>query len=545
MRERVQLEYKPSQEKPFSILEVVEFLKNTMKQSSMEQSSVENIEKRKPILDEGSVEQFTSIQMDQQWGLLTEAIRRDILSKPEVRKIAIGYITFPVDESLPNKFLSALSSDERITKLKKRYEDKIGNYLEIEPVPDDQISPDVMHAAPLITPESMVEMFQRVYGVNTPEYYEQLKGYVDSGMFLRGITAQERLMIAQRYRFARDVKLLALQAEVSEHKEDIQANDHGEVKLPSGTIININIEDEIKRRELMNPQSWEKRRQLKDRVYEIQAGSSRYILKEKKTARHVHTKEHGHKPGLTSLEELQIAQHFQDSGIEEQGNIRVNWERPVASVSFPDGFQFAVFEHEDGLLEDDSIKQVLAQEILENRKQFEHEFDVIRAMAEKFKDAPRVLAFEYGSTESGLRAILQWMGLRKRKEQVPELTFEDFAAIKALRMERRARSLMKEIITRNGYANKDLDGYAYKINSKDGNPQLEIFGFDFEYFSRIDPGEIEERIKRDKDFEQEWESGQGVGFLRWYDGRLVTRIQKAGYFAILESEGLLQKDEKY
>ena len=362
-------------------------------------------------------------------------------------------------------------------------------------------------------------------------------------MFLRGITAQERLMIAQRYRFARDVKLLALQAEIAGLRENIQIDDGGEAVLPSGTSIRINVEDETRRQELLNPQNWQKRRQLKDRVYEIQVGPSKYILKEKKTARHTDTKKHGHKPGLTSLEEFQTAQHFQENGVEQQGSIKVDWENPVASVTFPDGFQFTVFEHEDGLLEESSITQVLAQEILEDREQFKVEFVAIQAMAGKFKDDPKVLAFERGNRESGLRAILQWLGLRK--EQVPELSFEEFAVIKALRMKRQARSLMQEIIVRNGYTNSDLDGYSFKINSQNGIPQLEIFGFDFEYFSKIDQDEIEERVKRHKDFEQEWESRDGVGFLCWHDGSSVTRMQKAAYFAMLKAEGLLQENEDY
>lgn len=509
----------------------------------METPSLENIESRKPIIDRESTEQYSPDQMDQQWRLLTEAIRRNILTNPETRTAAIGYISSPVDESLPRNFLDGLSSDDRVARLKERYRDKIGNYLELEPVPEDQISPDIRNAKSLTKPENTVEMLQRLYGIDTPEYYENLRRYAESGMFLRGITAQERLMITQRYRFARDVKLLALQAEVAGLGENIQINDRGEAVLPSGTSIRINAEDETRRQELLNPQNWQRRRQLKDRVYEIQVGSSKYILKEKKTARHTDTKKHGHKPGLTSLEEFQTAQHFQENGVEQQGNIKVNWEKPVASVTFPDGFQFTVFEHEDGLVEESSVTQALAQEILEHRDQFENEFVAIQTMAGKFKDDPKVLAFERGNTESGLKTILQWLGLRK--EQIPELSFEEFAVIKALRMQRQARNLMKEIIIRNSYTNSDLDGYSFKINSQNGKPQLEIFGFDFEYFSKIDQDEIEERIKRHNDFEQEWESRDGVGFLCWYNGSSVTRMQKAAYFAMLEAEGLLQENENH
>ena len=505
----------------------------------MERLSVENIERRKPVLDAESAERFAPDQMDQQWRLLTEAVRRDILTKPETRKIAAGYIASPVDESLPHRFLDGLSSDERVAKLQERYGDEIGDYLALASVPDDQINPDVSHSATLDQPEHVIERLRSIYDSDTPEYYQYLRECVESGMFLRGITARERLLVIQRYRFARDVKLLALQAEVAEQGGDVVANDRGEVHLPSGATIHINIEDEAKRQELLSPQNWEKRRQLKDRVYEIHVGPTRYILKEKKTARHTDTKEGGHKSGLSSLEEFQTAQHFRENGAVERGNIKVSWERPVASVTFPDGFQFTVFEHEEGLIEDRSITQALAQEILERREQFEDGFTAIRAMADTFKDDPKVLAFEHGNTESGLRAVLRWIGLRK--EQIPDLTFEEFAKIKALRMEKQAKNLMRETITRNGCTNSDLDGFSYKINQKDGNIQLEIFGFDFEYFSKIDQDEVEEEVKKYQDFQRGWERRDGIGFLFWDDGSPVTRMQKAGYFALLGVEGLLQQ----
>ena len=44
-----------------------------------------------------------------------------------------------------------------------------------------------------------------VYGV---------KYNVEAGVFLRGITAEERLLISRRYALARDVKILALGAEI-------------------------------------------------------------------------------------------------------------------------------------------------------------------------------------------------------------------------------------------------------------------------------------------------------------------------------------------
>jgi len=512
----------------------------------LEKLTIGNIEAREPIIDQASVEHYQPEVMDRQWLLLTEAMRKEILSHPEARESAIALINSPVDESLPGTFLDSLSSDERVARLKERYGSGIADYLHLLPVPDDQIGYDLRNSSKLSRPQDMAQMLQSIYGADTPKYYEYLEGCVDSGMFLRGITTQERQMIAQRYRFARDVKLLSLQAEVANQEIPLQANDRNEVMLPSGISIHLNVDDEIQKQELLNPQNWKKRRQIKDRVYEIQIGSSTYILKEKKTERHVDTKERGHVSGLTSLEEFQTAQHFQKNGVADHGGIKVSWENPLAVVTFPDGFQFTVFDHEDGIIEENSITQLLSQEIIKYREHYEEEFTLISTMTETFKDDPRVMKFEHGNTESGLskiNAMLMKIGL-KSKKQIPKISFEEFSLIKALKMQRQARSLLKEAIIRNNYKNSDLDGYAYRINLQNGSPQLEIIGFDFEYFSKMCHSDTKKRIQRHKDFEQEMEHKDGIGFAYWYDSSPITRMQKAGYFALLEVEKLSQQVAK-
>src|SRR3989338_11613314 len=150
----------------------------------------------------------------------------------------------------------------------------------------------------------------------------------------------------------------------------------------------------------MNPTVWEKRKQIKDRVYEIQVGTSSYFLKEKKTARHTDTKKHGHKPGLTSLEEYQTARSFNEQATIHKDDISLRWEKPIATVMFPDGFQFTVFEFEEGLRDADSARHVLEHEIERRREMYEVEFQLLQPMVEQMKDHPKVLSFESYSTES-------------------------------------------------------------------------------------------------------------------------------------------------
>lgn len=498
-------------------------------------SSFNDIEKRTPILDQESAKQFDTEKIDQQWMFITEAIRQDVLTDPEVRKKVASYVNFSLSESLPHEFLSDLSLDERVLKLKNRYEQMIGNFLELESVPDDQIQPNIRRAKLLDSPENVIETLSNIYGLDSSGFRTRLDEYISSGTFLKGITTQEKLMIAQRYRFARDIKLLALGAEILEQYEDVIDNNSQEIKLQSGVVINIDVEDETKRQELLNVQSWEKRRQLKDRVYVIDVGGSKYILKEKKTERHTDTINVQYAKGLTSLEEFQAAKDLQANGVIEKNNIKISWEKPVATVIFPDGFQFTVFEYTDELIEDSNITLRLANEIQNNREQFEKEFEIIKEMANKFKDSPKIIKFEKAETESGLKKILKWMGLKK--DVISELSFEDFSMIKSLRMQSQAKQMQQESVIRSGYFDRDSDS-VFKINLQNKILQLELFGFDLEYFSKIDKNMIDDELKKYKDYKEQNE--ENIGFATWSNNSSVTRIQEAGYLAMLELEKLLE-----
>lgn len=304
----------------------------------------------------------------------------------------------------------------------------------------------------------------------------------------------------------------------------VSLNTNGEVLLPSGVKMVIDIKDDDQRTDLISPHLWEKRRQLKDRVYEVEANGRKYILKEKKTARHTDTMDKGHRDGRLSSEEFAIAKDLQENGNLDRGDVGVSWERPVGCVTYPDGFSFVVFEYEKGLIEGKFLIRKLAKEIFNHKDQFVEEYRMITELADKYKDSPEVLAFEDDQSPTELK-----------------LTFGEFAMVKALRMERQALELMEETITKNGYSNADSNGYSYRIKEGD-RVQLEIVGFDFEYFNNISPDQIAERLARHKSFMDEEELRRGIGFLDWgFGGMGVTRMQKAAYFAMLESEGIANK----
>jgi len=506
--------------------------------------SHETIETRKPILDKESAEKFNFEGIDKQWLLVTERIRRNILENSETRGIAAEYAKIPVSESLPCDFLLKISLHDDVSKLIDRYKESLMTFLGLPAVPDENITSDITHAPSLSVPKDLIAIMDSssFYSNDEVAYQELLQSHIDRGFFTKGVTFYERKMIAQRYRFARDVKMLAFIADSLLQSDNIPVA-NSEKTLPSGIEVVLNTKDEQKIGELTDPSQWLKRKQLKDRVYELQVGESKYLLKEKKTNRHTDTKKGGHRPGSSSAEEFATAQYFKEHAVVKEGDIKINWEEPVACVVFPDevmspdgktkkdAFQFTVFKYQQGLLEQKLVVQNLTNEILSHKAQFEGEFEEIKELSKKFANEKRVMAFEPKS----------------KKREAPIFTFEDYAAIKAYRMERQARNLMQETILKNGYDNSDQDGYAYKINIENNKVQLEIFGFDFEYFHKIQGGqkEVDERIKRNRDYDQEYEGGHGLNFTYWSSsGSRVNRMQKAGYFALLEKEDILKSKTK-
>jgi predicted metal-dependent phosphoesterase TrpH len=455
----------------------------------------------KPILNEETEAAFPINDIDRQWELVTEAIRRDLIVKPEIRKTLSKFCTQSVSETLPSQFLSELSSvDKRVARLASRYLEALPGYLDLPAVPDEQIKPDLRLSY--------------------------------------GLPKEERLMIAKRYKYARDAKILALGAEIID-QEKVAPGPNGEIILPSGIKIGMDTTDVEQRTDLLRPHLWERRRQIKDRVHEIFIGERYYILKEKKTSRHTDTKKHGHKEGRTSADEFAVAKHFKENGKLSQGKISVDWERPIGFVTYPDGFQFSVFEYEQDLISD-NMPSRLAEEISAHREQFEEEYKLINSLSQKYKDHRAVLAFEeYRPLEILFKTAMKSLGIETKSSL--QLTFEEFAMVKAEQMTRQARELMFQSVLQNEYTNNDYDGFAYRIHTS-GEVKLDIVGFDFEYFAKISPERAAEIRENHAENRGKMESRDGIGRIEWDNGERVTRMQKAAYFAMLEDEGILLFD---
>lgn len=457
--------------------------------------------------------------LKKQWEMITEALRRDILTKPEVRKTLIVFCNRPVTETLPDELIaSVIHIDERIARLAERYNDSLRGYLALPAVPDEMIVPDIRNAS--------------------------------------GITSSERKRIATRYAMARDVKLLVLGADVLEQPTQVTTNEVGEVILPSGVQIVLGEVDASTKVDLLSPQAWEKRKQLKDRVYEIYVNGKKYLLKEKKTARHTDTLGDGHEDGLMSSEEFFTAQEFIEKASIIEGNIAVGWEKPLGFVTFPDGFQFAVFEFREGLIPYSKALTQTAEAILRNRDQFDGEFQNLIDKVDAYLDSPTVLAYPDKRRKevppSFMQRLLKRVGLTQ--ESPLELSFEEFANVKALRMLLQALSLKEKVTNQMGYSNSDWDGYAFTVHTDRDAVVVEIVGFDFEYYTRISAEEQRRRSVVAPQISMREESKNGLYYHTWVDSdetKPVTRMERAAYFALLEQEGILdtairkQIDEEY
>lgn len=494
------------------------------------------IDQRIPILDEEN--QFSKEAVSQQWALFTEAVRRSMLDRSDVRRVLQTFASQPVSQVMPYEFAQAVCAvDEKLARLFDRYQESLGAYLALDPVPEGQLKPDLRQTVILGKPESTMAMLERNYKDQPEEIAKRFQRYSDSGLFSIGITFEEFHLVAKRYAFARDIKLFALGAEILERGAKAVTNQKGEMVLPNGIRMMIDSAQEEVRSDLLQPHLWEKRKQLKDRVYVIEVGGRKYLLKEKKTDRHTDTKKNGHRDGRLSAEEFAIAHKFQTEATLEQGDYLLSWETPIGYATYPDGFQFVVFAFEEGLLANGTVVGQLAAEILSHQTQFEAEYHQIIALAQKYRNTSNVRLYDNGSRKTKWQLAVHLLGIGRNPP--PEVTFEDFAKVKALWMMRRALDFMRETVIKLGYENSDADGFSYRIHPDAARVQLEIVGFDFEYYSKIYPDQIAKRLDSGREFNKDWETRNDIGFSQWNDETLVTSTQAAIYLALLEANNML------
>lgn len=445
--------------------------------------------------------------VDRQWMLLTEASRRAILASPDIRDALGGEVKGPLEETLPLRVVGNLETRDTLTAtVASRYTDSLGARLALPPVPDSLLNPDITHAQPLRDAPTVKYSLGLAMKYSPDTYDDKFEALRLNAQNNPGVSKAERRLVAQRYRFARDTKMLGLMAELLDNPVP-DNNQGGNVvahELPSGVKLAITREAFESEPALLDPARWESRRQLKDRVYAVRIGGKEYIQKERKTARHTDTKEHGHKPGLTSLEEFDAARKFSGLGTIEQNGVRLRWEKPVAYAEFPDGYQFCLFESE-GDLDTDWPTFELRLAVEDAAELYQGEFAALQAKSKRVLAERTDLIPDYlrEKPEQPKRfAFLR--GSRKHKNDEgkelkhDELTFQEFAELKANMLVLQARQMLTDTMHEMGYTNSDLDGYGFRV-STDNRIGLDIIGFDFEYYS-YEPSTAAESARRAKEY---------------------------------------------
>src|SRR5476651_952201 len=100
------------------------------------------IEQRKPVVDVDP----DANAINREWALVTEAIRRDALAKPEVQGALVSFVDQPIDQATAAEMLVALAGDQRVSRLAHRAGSQLDAFLQLPEVPESAIAPDITHA---------------------------------------------------------------------------------------------------------------------------------------------------------------------------------------------------------------------------------------------------------------------------------------------------------------------------------------------------------------------------------------------------------------
>ncbi len=480
---------------------------------------------------------------DRQWLLVTEAARRAINGSVEARQLAVKFTQVPLNETLPAAALSELAAtDDRLSRIISRAGAVLGRKLALEPVPDQAIAPDLRHSPKLKTREDVAGSLKAMkHEIYTQRSYDQtLEDTRDRQAEGHGITLAEQQLVDRRYRYARDIKLLGLGAELHDQPftYDAEAAHDGilEHNMASGTQILLTAEALDQEPGLLDPSQWQSRQRIKDRVYNVVVGGKEYIMKERKTIRHMDTTRHGHRDTMTSAEEFRTAQHFAGKGVIVQDGVMLRWERPLGCVTFPDGYQFTMFEKEADL--GGSFPQhELTAAIMKNPDKYQDEFEAVAIEAKHLYDGRSDIVGHFDEVPPKPKRLPLTRDARAYKKQYKDqptsdvLTFEEFAAAKADSLVRVAEESMRRVVGEDGFVNNDTDDYAMRVVEIDDLPSIELISFDLEYYQH-DP-KVAAIIQNNR---MDYKKG-GQGYVIRYDSQRDIRV--AAEYAMRVREGMV------
>src|SRR3989344_6403762 len=113
-----------------------------------------DIKTRTPIISDEK--QFPPANMQEKWNLVSEVVKREIISSQVVRQALIPFCQKPLSETISIKALETIKPVGRSDRFIQRFEE-LRNYLSLPAVPDQYITPDVSNARDYIDPKEFLE----------------------------------------------------------------------------------------------------------------------------------------------------------------------------------------------------------------------------------------------------------------------------------------------------------------------------------------------------------------------------------------------------
>ena len=190
----------------------------------------------------------------------------------------------------------------------------------------------------------------------------------------------------------------------------------------------------------------------------------KFILKEQKTNRHLHTMKGGHRHTRGAPKEYSVAKKLHDEYSTKEDRVSVTWENPLGYVVFPDGYQFCLFEKIDF---DKNSKKKLPVEILNHPEQFQQEYEEVKELAQKYleHDFLRKASSKYSKEHHNIvRRIFNSF-------QTVDFSFEVFARVKSDLMHHRAGYMTQMQMEKSGYHRNDHEDYLCGVITE---PRVEL-----------------------------------------------------------------------
>lgn len=411
-------------------------------------------EVRIPVVADETEERLHASGAYDNWRLLSGAMLHAIQNRRLEAGTFSSFLQEPLAEDLACRAMQAAQGDPVIDRLTALYP-SVTELVTIPPVPDEQIGPSLRQSHKLV----------QISDIRASLFMEDPANYIliDASRamatkkqeMLRGISDGEARLVQNRYRFGREVKLLALADALSQHP-GLQFDENGVATLSDGTVIGVCSGKEEMASGLLDITTWRGRSELHDRVHHIKTTAGDFIMKEHKGGRHALTLDIPDISNADSAQEIAIASDFMSLESVQDGEVTVSWEKAIGYVRDPSGFDFAMFEYEKDLISRETIKDRLSASITEHQAAYQAEFELARSQL----------------TDGDM---MDW---------------ETFVTAKVYLMRQHATQLLRKNALENGYIDDDnfqrmlpVPDHEYRIHiADDGQIRLEIIGMDYEHF---------------------------------------------------------------